>query len=138
MDYLHGFTIASAGMALERARVETAALNLAHAAVPQDPAAPAFVPLRVVARPAPPAFDELVARGQPQALRQPSGAAPRLVLEPGHPLADAQGLVAYPGVDTATEMVTLMSALRAYEANLAALATSRTLALKTLEIGRSA
>jgi flagellar basal-body rod protein FlgC len=58
--------------------------------------------------------------------------------EPGHPLADAEGFVRYPGVDTATEMVTLTGALRSYEANVAALTTARALALKTLEIGRSA
>ena len=63
--------------------------------------------------------------------------APRLVQEPGHPLANEQGLVAYPAVDAATEMVSLMSATRAYEANVAALNTARTLALKTLDIGRN-
>ena len=37
--------------------------------------------------------------------------------------------------DTATEMVTIMSAMRAYEANVAAASAARALALKTLEIG---
>ena len=46
-----------------------------------------------------------------------------------------QGLRQLPGVDTATEMVTLMSATRAYEANVAAMNAARTLALKALEIG---
>ena len=61
--------------------------------------------------------------------------SPRLVHEPGHPLADSRGLVSYPGVDPATEMVTLMSASRAYEANVAAMNTARNLALKALDIG---
>ena len=39
------------------------------------------------------------------------------------------------GVDSATEMVTLMTALRSYEANVAALNAARTLALRALEIG---
>jgi flagellar basal-body rod protein FlgC len=59
------------------------------------------------------------------------------VQDPGHPLANEQGFVAYPGVDTATEMVSLMSAMRSYEANVAAINTARSLALKTLEIGRA-
>ena len=71
----------------------------------------------------------------PEAAIEPADREPRLVYEPGHPLADAKGLVAYPRVDTATEMVSLMSATRAYDANVAAMNTARTLALKALEIG---
>ena len=41
-------------------------------------------------------------------------------------------------LDPATEMVTLMSAMRSYEANVAAMNTARLLALKTLDIGRGA
>ncbi|MFS2055940.1 flagellar basal body rod protein FlgC, partial [Variovorax sp. CT11-76] len=63
---------------------------------------------------------------------------PRLVYEPGHPLADARGYVAYAPVDTATEMVSMMSATRAYEANVSAMNTSRTLALRALDIGSNA
>jgi flagellar basal-body rod protein FlgC len=61
--------------------------------------------------------------------------AARKVHDPGHPMADAQGFVAYPAVDAATEMVTLMSATRAYEANVAAMNAARTMALKALDIG---
>ncbi len=50
-------------------------------------------------------------------------------------MADERGFVAYPGVDPATEMVNLLSASRAYEANVAALNTARHLALKALDIG---
>ncbi|TFY97085.1 flagellar basal body rod protein FlgC [Ramlibacter humi] len=142
MDYLRSFAVSAAGMALERTRVEVAAMNLAHANVVQDPAAPAYQPLHVVARAAQPgAFGSLVESGLeaaslPAAEVEPAAIAPRLVQEPGHPLANEQGLVAYPAVDAATEMVSMMSATRAYEANVAALNTARTLALKTLEIGR--
>ena len=55
--------------------------------------------------------------------------------EPGHPFANGRGFVAYPGVDTATEMVSLMTAMRAYEANVSALNAARTLALRALDIG---
>ena len=60
------------------------------------------------------------------------------MLEPGHPQADVQGFVTYPGVDTATEMMTIMDAMRAYEANVAAMNASRTMAMKALEIGSGA
>ena len=55
--------------------------------------------------------------------------------EPGHPDADAKGFVAYPGVNTLNEMVTMIAATRAYEANVAALNAARVMALKALDIG---
>lgn len=63
--------------------------------------------------------------------------SPRLVYDPGHPDADEHGYVAYPNVNTVTEMVDLIGASRAYEANLVALVTARDMALKALEIGRA-
>ncbi len=143
MDAASVFAISAAGMAVERTRVEVAAMNLAHANTVQESGGPAYRPLRVVpqagALPFTRAVDEgLAALSQPVVSVEDAAAAPRKVHDPGHPFADGQGYVAYPGVDTATEMVTLMSAMRAYEANVAALNTARTLALKTLEIGRGA
>jgi flagellar basal-body rod protein FlgC len=55
--------------------------------------------------------------------------------EPGHPHADENGMVSYPAIDSTQEMMTVMAALRAYEANLSALQVTRMLAAKALEIG---
>lgn len=142
MDYSKAFAISAAGMSLERTRVEVAATNLAHANTVQDPAAAGYRPMRVIARAlATQPFGAIVdssLAGLPAAsvTLEPQAVAPRTAHEPGHPLADAQGFVSYPGVDPAAEMVTLMAAMRCYEANLAALNTARTLALRTLDIGR--
>jgi len=141
MDYLESFAISGAGMRVERTRVEVAALNLANAHTVQSAGQPAFVPRRVIASAG--NFADLVGEGLeavplPVVTVEATGTPARLVHEPGHPLADARGFVAYPGVDPAGEMVQLMGATRAYEANVAALNTARTLALKTLEIGRGA
>ena len=65
----------------------------------------------------------------------PAEVEPRRVYEPDHPLADEEGFMTYAGVDSATEMVSLMLATRAYEANVSAMNTTRALALKALEIG---
>jgi flagellar basal-body rod protein FlgC len=56
------------------------------------------------------------------------------VYDPGHPDADERGIVKYPNVDVITEMVELLSAGRAYEANLTVLSTSKSMALKTLDL----
>lgn len=62
--------------------------------------------------------------------------APKLVHNPDHPDADAEGNVAYPNVNTMEEMVNLMTASRTYEANVTALNVSRNMMNKALEIGR--
>jgi len=58
------------------------------------------------------------------------------VYDPGHPDADKRGIVKYPNVDVITEMVELLSAGRVYEANLTVLSTTKSMALKTLDLLR--
>jgi flagellar basal-body rod protein FlgC len=60
----------------------------------------------------------------------------RRVYDPGHPDADAQGYVALPNVNAVSEMTDLISASRAYEANVTALNTAKQMFSKTLEILR--
>ena len=62
--------------------------------------------------------------------------APKLVYQPGHPDANADGMVAMPDINIAEEMVDLIAASRAFEANLAVVKNSRTMALQTLSIGK--
>lgn len=63
-------------------------------------------------------------------------APPRLRYEPGHPDANNEGYVAYPNVDVVKEMVDMMSASRAYEANVTAMNATKAMFNKSLEIGR--
>jgi flagellar basal-body rod protein FlgC len=60
----------------------------------------------------------------------------RKVYDPGHPDADAQGYVELPNVNAVSEMTDLISASRAYEANVTALNTAKQMFSKTLEILR--
>ena len=55
---------------------------------------------------------------------------------PTHPDADENGYVRMPNVEVVQEMVDMMSAYRAYEANITALNAFKDMAVKTLEIGR--
>lgn len=61
---------------------------------------------------------------------------PRLIYQPDHPDADANGYVAMPDIDIAAEMVDLISATRSYEANVTVLNATKTIYLRALEIGR--
>ena len=56
--------------------------------------------------------------------------------DPSHPDADENGYVKYSNVNEVTEMVDMMAATRAYEANITALNATKNMALKALEIGR--
>lgn len=60
----------------------------------------------------------------------------REVYDPSHPDADENGIVQMPNVEVVTEMVNMISASRAYEANVTALNASKSMATKALEIGR--
>ncbi len=61
---------------------------------------------------------------------------PVMVYEPGHPDADANGMVAMPNVNLHEEMADMIAASRAFEANLAVIKNSRAMALQTLAIGK--
>ena len=56
------------------------------------------------------------------------------VYDPSHPDANEDGYVMYPNVNTTEEMIDLMAASRAYDANITALSVVKSLAMKALEI----
>ena len=58
------------------------------------------------------------------------------VYDPTNPEADENGYVQMPNVNNAEEMVDLMAATRAYEANITALNITKSMAMKALEIGK--
>lgn len=141
MAHSFAFAVGEAGMAFERLRADTAAANIANMHTTRTASGGAFTPLRAVGSVAP-------GRGFASFMAPTSGllslpssevrlaAEPaKMVLEPGHPDADDKGFVAYPNVNLVSEMVTLMTASRAYEANVSALNAAKAMALKTLEIG---
>jgi flagellar basal-body rod protein FlgC len=64
------------------------------------------------------------------------GTPGKLVYDPGHPDADAEGYVRMPNVDTVAEMVDLISASRAYEANVTAMNAAKQMFSKTLDLLR--
>jgi flagellar basal-body rod protein FlgC len=62
----------------------------------------------------------------------------RQVYDPAHPDADpANGMVSYSNVDTTTEMTDLLSASRAYEANVTVLSSIKQMAQRSIDLGRA-
>ena len=135
--------ISSAGMDVQQARLEAAASNIANARTTGENGA-AYQPLTVVVRSAaaqpdgtagmPVSLDNLPL---PTAEVVTQDVAPKLVYDPGHPHADAAGMVALPGVDPVTSMLDLLSISRGYEANLRAFDITRSLLQRTLDLGRN-
>jgi flagellar basal-body rod protein FlgC len=60
-----------------------------------------------------------------------------VVNDPDHPDADAQGNVTFPNVDIATEMVDMISATRAYQANVVVMQAAKEMLVRTLEIAQA-
>lgn len=61
---------------------------------------------------------------------------PRLVYEPGHPDANADGYVAYPDINVVEEMSNMITAMRSYEASSASIGTAKNMFNKALDIGK--
>jgi flagellar basal-body rod protein FlgC len=141
VEYSKVAQISMAGLAAEKARLEAAALNLSNMNTSISPGSSGFQPVQAVIHANPAPFSMFMRGGQrAQVMAQAellpqSGAATRSVFEPGSPDADANGMVQYPAVDHTHEMMTVMSALRSYEANIAVLEASKSMTSKALEIG---
>lgn len=148
MPLFESFGISASGLTAHRLWLDITANNIANmhtAGRPDDLLNPAYrrrVPIfteklrqAIASLPGQPSF---VAAGVSVAAVVEDPAPPRLVYEPSHPLADPNtGYVAYPNINVANEMVSMISATRAYEANVTALNAAKDMALKALEIGRS-
>lgn len=140
MDFSFASAISASGMELERTRLDVAAINLANIHTSRTALGGPFKPLKVIAS-NPLSFSNVMTgvssnmTAMPNVDVQQINVAPRLVYEPGHPDADQKGFVAYPGIDTVSEMVNLMTAVRAYEANVVAMNAAKSMATRALEIG---
>jgi flagellar basal-body rod protein FlgC len=130
------FDIAGSAMAAQSVRLNTVASNLANAGnVSGDP--------KTVYKPVEPVFQtHAIDPSQPgiggvRVVRiEQSQAEPIKRYEPGNPLADEQGYVYAPDIDPVAQMVNMMSAARAYQADVEMLNTTKELALATLNVGR--
>jgi flagellar basal-body rod protein FlgC len=127
---------------VERFRIETAVSNLANAESTRGPDGRPYRRRDVVVASEPVGeFNRLLGRststGVTVAGVVEDQAAPRMRYEPSHPDANAEGYVALPNVDPAEEMVDMISAARAYQANLTAVNLIRDLVQRALDLGRA-
>jgi flagellar basal-body rod protein FlgC len=141
------FAISASALTAERLRMDVIANNIANANTtrtqeggPYQRMQVVFAPRVDASREFAPMLSTMTSEGVPLGVRvtgiQKDPAPARMVFDPTHPDANADGYVAYPNVNVTNEMVDLISASRAYEANVTALNASKSMILKALEIGK--
>jgi flagellar basal-body rod protein FlgC len=138
MGIFDALDVSASGLIAERTRMDVTSQNLANAQ------STGYRRQDVVLRPAGGGFASVLGqaiggnggRGVEVAEVVTDQSPQRRVYDPGHPDADAQGYVELPNVNAVTEMTDLISASRAYEANVTALQTAKQMFSKTLELLR--
>jgi flagellar basal-body rod protein FlgC len=134
------FDIAGSGMAAQSVRLNTVASNLANAESVSGTADGAYKARH-------PVFEAVKAAAMAQNGVDPSAAvrvtdivedtrAPEMRYQPGNPLANSEGYVFAPNVNTVEEMVDMISASRAYQNNVEVMNTSKELLMATLRLGQ--
>lgn len=142
MGFLSALRISASGLTAQRLRMDVIANNIANIDTTRTPAGgpylrqrPVFMargtqsPVTLGNRP------EAVMGVRVAAIVQDPNAVKR-VYQPGHPDADNQGYVEFPDINLVTEMTDMLSATRAYEANITVLNAAKSMAMKALELIR--
>jgi flagellar basal-body rod protein FlgC len=132
---------AASALSVERTRIEVAVSNMANAESTRGPDGQPYRRRDVVLQSSPvssfdAALGEANAMGVKVAAIVQDQAAFRRRYEPSHPDADQDGFVSLPNVDAPQEMVDMLGAARAYQANLAAIGLIKEMVAKALELGR--
>lgn len=146
MDYLKSLQISASGLAANKKRMDAISSNIANSQTTRTAEGGPYRPKEVVfgSEPARKNFAEIL-EGEIDESAQAVHATdvistnrpPKPVYDPNHADAGPDGYVLYPDINVMQEMANMIEANRAYEANISALNTSKSMAMKALEIGRN-
>ena len=147
MDLTDSIAISVSALDAQRHRLNVIASNLANAESTRTAEGTPYKRRDVVLRATPiaPKFKKALMRagGEDKPLQGVRVAAVRedpkpgkAIHDPKHPDADADGMVHMPNVNVLEEMVNMIAASRAYEANVQAITAAKTMWRGALEIGR--
>lgn len=141
MDLTTSFKICGSGLAAQRAKLDVVTSNLTNINSTRTPEGGPYrkKTVALAAENVEGNFDstlkDVVKSVRVDEIKEdPNGV--RMVYDPSHPDADPKGFVAMPNVNIMTEMADIISVSRAYEACVTAFDATKSMALKTLEIGR--
>jgi flagellar basal-body rod protein FlgC len=145
MDFFSAMNVSASALSAERTRMNLISSNLANANATRTPEGGPYKRKDAVfaATPVESRFARALDGAAGKEIRQveiqqliEDQSPPRMQYDPGHPDANPQGYVAMPNVNIIEEMADMISATRTYEANVTAVQAAKSMALKTLEIGR--
>ncbi len=142
-DIFTTMKISASALAAQRSRINVVSANVANIETTRTPEGGPYRKQEVVFRTAQKDFAGSLDRAMGDALQgvevaeiKASPLPPRMVYDPGHPDAGSDGMVAMPNVNLLEEMVDMMTATKAYEANVTVIKSAKRMALKALEIGK--
>ncbi len=144
MDMFTSMRISASALRAQRIRLDTISSNMANSETTRTPQGGPYRRKMVVFEPQPMSFGDHMARSRAERVAEGVHVAGivsdqsqfKLVYDPKHPDANADGYVALPNVDILKETTDMMLATRAYDANVTAIKAAKRMALKSLEIGR--
>ena len=128
------FNVAGSAISAQSQRLNTVASNIANADSATSPSGQPYKAKQVVFKAIP--FGDVESSGVKVDQVVEDQAPPKLVYDPKHPMADANGYVAMPNVNPVEEMVNMISASRSYQTNVETMNTAKNLLMKTLTIGQ--
>jgi flagellar basal-body rod protein FlgC len=136
--FFTGMRICASGLTAERERMDVIAENLANARTTKTPDGGPYRRKVVLFEPILEEFEgeERALGVKASRVSLDSATDFERVLDPGHPDAGPDGIVMYPNVNTVMEMADLITAMRAYEANLTAQENFVRMAERALELLR--
>ncbi len=143
MSISSSLRISGSALTAQRLRMDVIAGNVANASTTRSSEGGPYKAREVVLREQPSASGVRVAFDRTGSGRgvQVAGIVTRsdvrVVNDPGHPDADENGNVTYPDIDVIDQLTTMMSAVRAYEASVTVANATKSMAMKSLELGRS-
>ncbi|MBI5665168.1 MAG: flagellar basal body rod protein FlgC [Nitrospirae bacterium] len=131
------FKVSSSALESQRVRMNTIASNMANAQTTRTESGGPYVKKDVVFQtmPVKAKMDRSLEGVKVSGIVQDTK-PPIVIYDPGHPDADENGNVSMPNINVIEEMVNMMMAFRAYEANVRAFNTSKGMYQKSLELGR--
>lgn len=135
MSSFSSLDISASGLLAQRTRLDAIANNIANANTTRTDRGGPYRRQEVVFKTHTGGFERGAAGVEVEAIVE-SSQPHKLVYDPSHPDADQDGHVAMPNVNIVEEMVDMITATRAYEANIQAINAARSMAAKAIEIGR--
>ncbi len=127
------FGIAGSGLMTHRKWLDAVSDNIANVNTVRRTDEDAFQQRMIVAE----AVEYGTGEGGVRAARAEFGSTEgRMVYEPDHPLADAEGYVKYPDIDLGDQMSQMIMAQRGYQANLAVVERATAAYQAALQLGK--